>query len=223
MLGVLAAATLALAGCGEDEKPKEPESPAKGSNRLSELEQRLGTAAATLESAGCTITAPQEREAVHVKDTKDIDYSSTPPTSGEHFDDWAPFGFYEEPIEDGYVIHNLEHGGVALWYGEGALSEERLDIVRDEVLDDGEKWIVVPSKDVDGIAGGAWGMFFECDPAALQKLDDEGLRTTLDAWYEATESRGTEAEKDIPAYAGEMAEPRPDRDISQPPPESFGN
>ena len=221
-VATMLAASLAAAGCG-DEKPEAPDSPAKVSGRLADLRERLGADAAALDKAGCTITAPRERDAVHVKDTDDVKYTSNPPSSGEHFDDWAPFGFYDEPVEDGYVIHNLEHGGVSLAYGKDALSDERLDIVRDEVLDDGEKWIVVPDDDVDGIAAVAWGMHLACEPAALEKLEDAALRSALDAWYEATESRGTEAEKDVPPYAGAMSEPRPDRDISQDPPESFGS
>src|SRR5690606_2245911 len=34
--------------------------------------------------------------------------SGQPPTSGDHYAEPAGPGFYEEPIDDGYLIHSLE-------------------------------------------------------------------------------------------------------------------
>ena len=56
-------------------------------------------------------------------------------------------------------------------------------------------------------------------PAALTELGPEAFATHLDAWFVAVQSTGSDAEKDIPAYAGAMKEPTPSRDISQAPPE----
>lgn len=39
-----------------------------------------------------------------------------PPTSGDHYAQSAGRGFYEEPVEDGYLIHSLEHGYIIIWY-----------------------------------------------------------------------------------------------------------
>jgi Protein of unknown function (DUF3105) len=215
-------AALALAACGGDDKPaKQDDGPAASKQRLTALEKRLGDGAAIARTAGCTISTPTELEPEHVGDVSDVDYSSDPPSSGPHVQDWAPWGFYDEPVEDGYVVHNLEHGGVALWYAEDALDDERRTVLRDEVLDDTEKWIVTPREDLDGIATAAWGMLMTCDAAALDKLDEAQFTDLLDAWYDATNSQGTEVEKDVPSYAGAMAEPQPDRDISRESPESF--
>jgi hypothetical protein len=43
-------------------------------------------------------------------------YATAPPTSGAHFQEWAPWGVHDDPIPDGNQIHNLEHGGVLLQY-----------------------------------------------------------------------------------------------------------
>jgi len=43
-------------------------------------------------------------------------YSSNPPTSGWHYASPARAGFYEEPIADETLIHNLEHGHVVISY-----------------------------------------------------------------------------------------------------------
>ena len=41
---------------------------------------------------------------------------SDPPSSGDHYEDPAPRGFYETPVDDGHLIHNLEHGYIVIWY-----------------------------------------------------------------------------------------------------------
>ena len=45
-----------------------------------------------------------------------IAYNSTPPTSGPHYGSLAEWGVHSEPIPDELVVHNLEDGGVAIWY-----------------------------------------------------------------------------------------------------------
>ena len=65
---------------------------------------------------------PVER-ADHVPDGDPVDSPSDPPTSGSHYGDPMPAGFYTEESpeylaadHDGYLIHSLEHGYVVFWY-----------------------------------------------------------------------------------------------------------
>ena len=44
------------------------------------------------------------------------DWNSDPPTSGQHYGQWAPAGFYDDAIPDGYLVHNMEHGYVIIYY-----------------------------------------------------------------------------------------------------------
>jgi hypothetical protein len=44
-------------------------------------------------------------------------WNSFPPTSGRHYQLPAKFNLYSQPIPQIAVVHNLEHGGVALQYG----------------------------------------------------------------------------------------------------------
>jgi hypothetical protein len=44
-------------------------------------------------------------------------YNSFPPTSGTHFDRTAKWSIYTYPIPQIALVHNLEHGGVAIQYG----------------------------------------------------------------------------------------------------------
>lgn len=43
-------------------------------------------------------------------------YSSLPATSGPHWVDPAEWGVYTTPAQESQVIHNLEHGGIVIWY-----------------------------------------------------------------------------------------------------------
>jgi hypothetical protein len=45
-----------------------------------------------------------------------IAYNSTPPTSGPHYGSLARWGVHTESIPDELMVHNLEDGGVGIWY-----------------------------------------------------------------------------------------------------------
>lgn len=47
-------------------------------------------------------------------------------TSGDHYADWIKAGVYENPFEDGNLIHSLEHGYVVLSY-KCKVKSEKLD------------------------------------------------------------------------------------------------
>ena len=45
-----------------------------------------------------------------------VTYNSTPPTSGPHYSSLARWGIHTQPIPDELLVHNLEDGGVGIWY-----------------------------------------------------------------------------------------------------------
>ena len=45
-----------------------------------------------------------------------VAYNSTPATSGPHYGSLARWGIHTEPIPDELAVHNLEDGGVGIWY-----------------------------------------------------------------------------------------------------------
>lgn len=76
-------------------------------------------------AAGCTeIETPEEQGATHVDDGTPVQYSTSPPTSGDHWANPAPSGFNppsslgETPIER--IVHNMEHGQIIVWYSPDA-------------------------------------------------------------------------------------------------------
>ncbi|TAK11033.1 MAG: DUF3105 domain-containing protein [Anaerolineae bacterium] len=61
--------------------------------------------------------------AEHVPVGTEIEYTSSPPTSGPHYDQPMPAGFYDEnspeaalPFPHQFVLHAMEHGYVVIWY-----------------------------------------------------------------------------------------------------------
>jgi hypothetical protein len=204
---MVAAAVLAT-GCSRDPELKPTDDPKK---RLAALEKRMGEAAMT--AAGCRFEAPKLQTPNHVESISDVKYTSDPPTSGKHYDEWGAWGFYDKPMHDGNAIHHLEHGGVVLWYGD-SVTEKQLKVIEEDVLDSGEKWVVTPRDGIDGFAAAGWGQLFTCDSAATAQLTDDELVEVLDAWYDAANSQGAEGESEMPAYAGALKDPQPTKDIS---------
>jgi hypothetical protein len=45
-----------------------------------------------------------------------VAYNFTPPTSSPHYGSLARWGIHTEPIPDELMVHNLEDGGVGIWY-----------------------------------------------------------------------------------------------------------
>lgn len=79
--------------------------------------------AAALERADCTLTAvPAQANASDHSDVSEpgqkIEWNTFPPTSGPHYGEQAIWGAWDDPLEQTRLVHNLEHGGVYIQYGE---------------------------------------------------------------------------------------------------------
>jgi len=48
--------------------------------------------------------------------TSPVAYNSTPPTSGPHYETLAAWGVHTEPVRYEHLVHNLEDGGVVIYY-----------------------------------------------------------------------------------------------------------
>jgi hypothetical protein len=60
----------------------------------------------------------------HVPTGQRVTYKTDPPNSGPHYAQWAPPGFYDRPLPDELLVHNLEHGHVIIHYRPEALTPE---------------------------------------------------------------------------------------------------
>ena len=96
----------------------------------------------------------------HVTEGRKVEYSTIPPTSGDHWGRWAECGWYPNGQPDEVITHNLEHGNIVVSYNfTNPAQVTELRRVLDSVTQF-EKWGVARSYDkiADGqVAIAAWG------------------------------------------------------------------
>jgi hypothetical protein len=66
--------------------------------------------------AGETQLASQGNMHIEFGSPSPIAYNSVPPTSGPHYGNLVGWGIYQEPQRYEHLVHNLEDGGVVIYY-----------------------------------------------------------------------------------------------------------
>ena len=121
------------------------------------------SASASQQITGLGEEIPVLPTSFHVQVGEAVNYSTAPPSSGNHWERWANCGFYPEGLPDEIITHNLEHGNIVISYNLPSGDQAaRLRSVIDNVRLSGN-WGVVRS--YDGIPEGqivlsAWGRMF---------------------------------------------------------------
>ncbi|HZO50218.1 MAG TPA: DUF3105 domain-containing protein [Gaiellaceae bacterium] len=80
----------------------------------------------TIRAAGCSVITrpplPPTHDANFHADsptlTTKVRWSTFPPSAGGHYATPAVWGFYRQPVNPRQVVHNEEHGGLIIWWGE---------------------------------------------------------------------------------------------------------
>jgi hypothetical protein len=118
-----------------------------------------GDARAALEQAGCTLSATPSLAGVHSITTPSGTsplWNTVPPTSGPHYEIPAVYGIYDEPVYQAQLVHNLEHGAIAVQYGRD-VPQETVDQLKSFVQDHPRGTVLAPYPALgDKIALGAW-------------------------------------------------------------------
>lgn len=112
-------------------------------------------------------------------------YSSLPATSGPHWppDAIANWGVYSTPQPETQVIHNLEHGGIVIWYDPEQLDADGIDTLTQYVnsqvssgISGRFKFILSPWGGQDAlpapIVATAWRYLLELDTADTSAIDE---------------------------------------------------
>jgi hypothetical protein len=111
-------------------------------------------------------------------------YSSTPGTSGPHWDPsgLANWGVYTAPQPEEQLIHNLEHGGIVIWYDAAALDADQVGELADYVrrqnaagISGRYKFILTPWGGADfghPIAVTAWRQLLYLDTVDTGMIDE---------------------------------------------------
>jgi Protein of unknown function (DUF3105) len=50
-------------------------------------------------------------------ETSKVKWNTDPPAAGGHYQLWAIWDFYSQPVNPLRIVHNEEHGGVVIWWG----------------------------------------------------------------------------------------------------------
>jgi len=97
---------------------------------------------------------------------QDVKYNSFPPSSGPHYAQPAPWNLYSDPVKQTILVHNLEHGGIVIQYGNKVSQDDVQKI--DALYQDDPYGLVVAPYDKLGskIAATAWN-----EPAYSQNQD----------------------------------------------------
>jgi len=163
------------------------------------------SADAALRAAGCTVEKKPAMGAQHVeKLAEGFEYNTFPPTTGPHYPIPATWDVYTEPVEQFRLVHNLEHGGVVVQYGED-VPESAVAEIRDWYLEDPNGIIVAPLPRLkEKIALTAWTT---PDPAPGESAGPgEGVVATCSGF----EAGAFEEFKDTYGFRGPERFPRDD-------------
>ncbi len=114
----------------------------------------------------------------HVTET--VDYSTVPPTSGDHSPITTQCGFYENEVLDEIVVHNMEHGNIVMSYNlTNSADIERLREVHNN-LNGNDEWLVTrfyPDIPEGTVALTAWGVLDE-----FQGVDEDRIERFYEAY-----------------------------------------
>ena len=116
----------------------------------------------------------------HVPFPETVEYSTVPPTSGEHWDTPARCGFYEEGLPDERIVHNLEHGIIVVSYNLAA--QDEVEELR-EAMDDiplAQVWGLTRFYDklpAGTVAVATWGVL-----DTMKGVDRDRLRTFIETY-----------------------------------------
>lgn len=96
-----------------------------GGDKVEKVTVAAGTTAPS--TTGVVQELPDEGQQ-HVADGEKVAYKQNPPTSGSHWAGPAQWGLYQtNPPEDERIVHNMEHGGVIIWFKPSAVSAAEND------------------------------------------------------------------------------------------------
>jgi len=109
-------------------------------------------------------------------------YNSDPPTSGPHTAELAPWGTYgpDDAVEDQRVLHNMEDGGVVVWYrpaDDPDVTLDRLDELQ-QISSSYRRVVIAPRPDMPtDYAMTAWQRL-----QRFETIDEEGMTAFLAAF-----------------------------------------
>lgn len=126
-------------------------------------------------------TAQIDDGGVHIADgTQGGPYHSVPATSGQHWNSATspgPWGVYNTAQPQERLLHNMEHGGIVIWYQPSKLDADGLaaltSYVQNQIATERFKVILAPWSGADfghPIAVTSWGWLLYLDSADMDQV-----------------------------------------------------
>jgi hypothetical protein len=104
-------------------------------------------------------------------------YNSDPPTSGPHIQSIAPWGVHNEPLPKELLVHNLEDGGVVIYYND-TVEQDVITQLEDVVKGYADRVVINPYPEMkEPIVLTAWGRIDRLDA-----FDEERVKEFIDAF-----------------------------------------
>lgn len=132
--------------------------------------------AETMRAAGCTYQTFESEGREHVRDGTRVSYNSSPPTSGNHYAVPVIWNAYDAPVEQARAVHNLEHGGIVIQYGD-EVPEATVNELREFYQSDPNGLLLAPLPGLNNqIALTAWTHLAKCrtfNEGAFEEFRDE--------------------------------------------------
>lgn len=185
---------LLLWGCGGDDTA----SKRGGSSGAAKTEPEADEVAEAARAAGCELRSFRGTSREHVSDPEaKVQYSSSPPTSGKHFEIAAEDGAYPRAPDAKALVHSLEHGRVVIWFQGDLPARVRADL-RASYDEDSFQTLLTPDETGSqyAVAATAWnrdpvpngtGRLLGCRNYTPEVLD------ALEAFKKRHRSQGPEA------------------------------
>lgn len=138
-------------------------------------------------ACGSRVTSHVTVSSAHVAVCSPLTFTTNPPTSGDHFPQWARFQAYDAPVPRGFSVHDLEHGAIVVSYhcpdgceaDVAALTDFLAAWPRDPRCSATvrNRFVVTPDPELDVVfAAAAWGFALRSscfDLAALGKFIED--------------------------------------------------
>ena len=141
-----------------------------------------------VEAAGGTfVPRPADGFGQHMSDPNQrVTYRTFPASNGTHNPTTSIWGNYRNPVDPRQAVHNLEHGGVAIWYGPDISAADRAAL--DRFYEEEENGLII-TPIPDPYPG-----------VTYPKHDKLGSQIALTAWTAAEEKPGTAYIATLPSF-----------------------
>jgi hypothetical protein len=131
-----------------------------------------------------TITTDIPVAGSHVELCTEITYPTNPPSGGPHWPRWAAFATYDAPLRREVLVHDLEHGAIAMLHDCDGCSDQVLAAFQEVTLAHGAdekcigggsiaRFVVAPDPALDHpVALAAWGATYVATCIDVPSLKD---------------------------------------------------